>query len=173
MPAQHALYRLFCMTLMAFGVSGCATISLPALESAATAAAEEEALPPIEAPDGFLVEGVTPAVWHALQPTDREQWLDTSVKQAHAMIARSSCGDLWRAQQGCSEDVSGTYHLMDPNAFRVVLECPQTRSADVYWFVAGPEMQGPDVSNARPVCSDGALSVYYGHVSTVVQNAYR
>jgi len=170
MSCRSALARPFLFIVLAGALSGCAAFSLPQPQVSVDAAAD---VPPLVAPDGFVVEGVAPEVWQAMEASDQQDWLDSSVQQAHALINRSSCGNLWRSQQRCSAEVTGTYHLMQPTEFRVVVQCPQTRSSDVYWFVGGDEMNGPELANAKPVCSDGDLAVYYGHVSMVVQNGYR
>ena len=172
MSYRSTFTRLLCLAL-AGTISGCAALSLPPPQASADGVVVQEEGHPVVAPEGFVVEGVAPAVWHAMEAVDQQAWLDSSVQQAHAMIARSSCGDLWRAHQRCSAEVKGTYHLMQPTEFRVVAQCPQTRSSDVYWFVGGEGMNGPELSNAKPVCSDRELAVYYGHISMVVQNTYR
>ena len=173
MSCRPTLARPLLFSVLAGALSGCAAISLPQPQASADDAAAVKEVPPLVAPDGFMVEGVAPEVWHAMEVAERQDWLASSVQQAHALIARSSCGNLWRSQQRCSGEVKGTYHLMQPTEFRVVVQCPQTRSSDVYWFVGGGEMNGPALANAKPVCSDGDLAVYYGHVSMVVQNGYR
>ena len=161
----------FSILAVALMTTGCATVSLPNTGTGAPAQAQTEAAPSLIAPAGFVVEGISPTVWHAMKAGDRDAWLEGSVTQAHTFISRSSCGAIWRKQQACTPSVTGTYHLTDPGSFRVVVSCAGSRSTDVHWFVRGDEMAGPD-AEARPhaVCSDGNMAVFYGHTSSFAQN---